>query len=145
MNDKKGLSDVVTTVLIILISIIAIVVLGSFLLPLVTKSGTNIEQAESCLTASLEVSSCKVTDTSANVTVKRNAGAASIGEIRLIFENPSGETSVVANSTVPEELGTKVYSKNLGFRAKGVSVAAGIADAKGNINYCNPTLSVKCN
>jgi len=140
MSNKKGLSDVVTTVLIVLLTLVAIAILWSFLQPMFTRSGTKIQQAEACLTASLEVSSCTVT----SVTVKRNAGDVNITEIRFIFEKADGSTSVVANSTVPGELGTNLYSNILGLNAKSVSVAAGIADAQGNINYCNPTQPVAC-
>ena len=144
MNNKRGVSEVITTVVIILISIIAIAVLGSFLLPLIAKSGSKVQQAEACLTVSIEVPSCVVAATSANVTVRRNAGTANMEEIRLIFEQETGATKVVSESIVPSELETRIYSEELGFSAKRVSAAAGIADSQGNINYCNPTQPVAC-
>lgn len=144
MINKRGLSDVVTTVLIVLLTLVAIAILWSFLQPLFTKSGTKIQQAESCLSVNLEVTSCVVSGTGANVTVKRNAGAANVGEIRLIFGKDDGSTGVVNRSDTPQELETKFYSFDLGFGAKSVAVAPGIADSQGAINYCNPTQPVAC-
>ena len=144
MNNKKGISDVVTTVLIVLLSLVAIAVVWSFLSPLITRSGTQIAQTEACLSASLEVSGCKITDTTYNVNVKRNAGAANIASIKLIFGKEDGSTIVNTQDSAPEELGTSLYSIEPGESAKEVSVAAGILDSKGVVGYCTPSQPVNC-
>lgn len=144
MYNKKGISDVVTTVLIVLLTIVAIAILWSFLQPMFTKSGTKIQQAEACLSINMEIPSCAVSATNANVTVRRNAGAANVKEIRLIFEKADGSTKVLNQSDVPSELETRFYENDIGFSAKSVAVAAGVADSQGAINYCNPTQPVTC-
>lgn len=144
MFNKKGLSDVVTSVMLILLAVIAVSAVAYFVYPMIKGSGSKIQQAEACMTASLEVPNCLVTATGANVTVRRNAGTATIKEIRLIFEKGDGSTEVVSESPAPGELGTNVYSRSLNFNATRVSVAAGVADDKGNVNYCNPTQPVAC-
>jgi hypothetical protein len=141
MTNKKGISDVVTTVLIVLLSIVAIAILWSFLQPMFTKSGAKIQQAEACLSVNLEVTRCVV---DGSVTVKRNPGAANLKEIKLIFENPDGSTSVLNSTNVPDELGSVVYPNTLDFMPKSVAVAAGVADAQGVVGYCNPTQPVVC-
>lgn len=148
MKNKKGISDVVTTVLIVLLAVGAVAILGYFLLPMLTKSGGKITQAEACMSVSLEVTNCSATTTA--LTVERNAGAGSLKIIKFIFENPSGE-KVVRNSTiVPDELGSKVYIAPYdpiipaGFVLKKVSVAAGMADETGVLFYCNPIQAVSC-
>lgn len=142
--NKKALSDVVTTVLIVLLTLVAIGILWSFLQPLFTKSGAKIQQAEACFAVNLEISGCSVSATDANVTVKRNAGSANVKEVRLIFGKADGSTMVVNQSDVPSELETKFYMSSLGFSAKSVAVAPGVADSQGTINYCNPTQPVTC-
>ena len=142
MVNKKGLSDVVTTVLIVLLTLVAIGVLWSFLQPLFTKSGSKIQQTEACLSLDLEVVNCRAL--SGNVTVKRNPGAANLKEIRLIFEKSDGSTSVVNSTNFPDELGTVIYANTLGFEPKSVAIAAGVADAQGVISYCTPKQPVTC-
>jgi hypothetical protein len=149
MSNKKGISDVVTTVLIVLLSLVAVAIVWSFLSPLITKSGTQIAQTQACLSASLEVSGCNLdtADTIWNysVTVKRNAGTANITSIKLIFGKTDGSTVVKEQPSAPEELGTNLYSGVVvGSNAKEVSVAAGIKDAKGAVGYCTPSQPTIC-
>jgi len=150
MNNKKGISDVVTTVLIVLLSLVAVAIVWSFLSPLITKSGTQISQTQACLSASLEVASCKVASgTLYNVTVHRNAGAADVEEmkLKLIFLNADGSGTTKAfeqTDDTPGELETYLYQQPVGFIAENVAVAAGIPDAKGDINYCPSSQPVAC-
>jgi len=149
MNNKKGISDVVTTVLIVLLSLVAIAVVWSFLSPLITRSGTQIAQTEACLSASLEVSTCKLniagTTWSYNVTVKRNAGTADVTSIKLIFGKADDSATPFEQTSAPDELEVKAYSLNVGFNARDVAVAAGIKDAKGVVGYCTPSQPINCN
>jgi len=145
MQNKKGISDVVTTVLIVLLTIVAIAILWGFLQPLFTKSGTKVQMAEQCLTISLEVPSCVTTDTTASVSVKRSPGAANLKEVKVILSKPDGSTVVSTQTEFPDELETKLYSDiDVGDKATKVSVAAGIADAQGVVSYCSPTQPVNC-
>ena len=145
MQNKKGLSDVVTTVLIVLLTIVAIAILWSFLQPMFTSSGQKVQTQTACLSLSLEATNCVSNAGGANVTVKRNPGVAALKQVKIVFENPDGSTSVVTNDTVlPGELETKLYSSALTFKAKSVSVAGGIDDGKGGVVYCNPTQPVGC-
>ncbi len=148
MTNKRGLSDVVTTVLIVLLTIVAIAILWSFLQPMFTSSGQKVQTQQQCLALSLEVTACQSTATVSNATIKRNPGVASLKELRLVFENADGSTKVVPITDaayVPAELETKlVPAGNLGFDAVKVSVAGGIDDGKGSVSYCNPTQPVSC-
>jgi FlaG/FlaF family flagellin (archaellin) len=146
MTNKRGLSDVVTTVLIVLLTIVAIAILWSFLQPMFTKSGAKIQQAEACLSVNLEVTRCTAAD--AGVIVKRNPGVADLKSIKLIFDKGDGTTSVQnCTASVPQELGSAVCPGSLtaiGFAPTKVSIAAGIADAQGVVTYCNPTQPSAC-
>src|SRR3989338_2811976 len=46
--NRKGLSDVVTTVLIILFAIVAVAVVGGIVMNQITKAGKNIDKAQVC-------------------------------------------------------------------------------------------------
>ena len=56
--NKKGLSDVVTTVLIILLAIAAIVIVWNFVSPTLENAGSQIESQTACLDASVVAVSC---------------------------------------------------------------------------------------
>jgi hypothetical protein len=147
MNNKKGISDVVTTVLIVLLSLVAVAIVWSFLSPLITKSGTQISQTQACLNANLEVTNCKLDSvTTYNVTVHRSAGTAEVTgmTLKLIFAKADGTSNSSIAYPAPEELETALYPVTVGFDAENVAVAAGIPDAKGDINYCTPSQPVAC-
>lgn len=144
MSNKKGMSDVVTTVLIVLLSLIAVTLVWTFLSPLILKSGADITRSQACMSVNLEVTGCKINSTGTqgvyNVTVKRSAGAASLSAIKLIFAKADGTTnSSDQNSSLPGELDVKFYQSNVGVDYKNVVAAAGISDAKGITSYCNPS------
>lgn len=147
MQNKRGLSEVVTNVLMIALVVIAVAAIAYFLIPMITRGGEKAQQTEACLSISLEVSSCS--KTADNVVVKRNPGEADIKEVKVIFEKDDGSTEVVTISDYPEQLGTRVYANDkdysIDFTPKSVSVAAGIANSKGAVGYCTPTQPVACN
>jgi hypothetical protein len=152
MQSKKGLSDVVTTVLIVLVAIIAIGIVAGIFLPMIRNSGTKMQQQQACLDVQFEVSNCLTGATTGNnvtVVVKRNPGAPSVGiakEFKLIYTMADGST-VASSAYTPilNELESKVYHNNtLVVGPKKVAFALGIADDRGVVGYCNPIQPVSC-
>jgi len=145
MNNKKGLSDVITTVLIVLLTLVAVGLLWGFLSPLFLESGEKINTAKACLSVDLTIAGCVVDGNNADVTVRRGAGDADLGEITLIFGNPDGSTTPKNQSGFPLELETKLYPDVVvGFTAEDVAVSGGITDSQGEISPCQPTQPVVC-
>ena len=58
MNSKRGLSDVVTTVLIILLAVAAVSALWIIVKPLIDKSGATLSNNELCLKNNVEIKAC---------------------------------------------------------------------------------------
>jgi len=56
--NKKGLSDVVTTVLIILLVVAAVGIVWAFIAPMIKNTGGSVSKGQICLTNSVEVLSC---------------------------------------------------------------------------------------
>jgi hypothetical protein len=143
--NKKGLSDVVTNVLIILLVVVAIGILWYFVSPLITKSGEKIQQGQQCLNLNLDAVICKVSGVDAIVNVKRGAGEANLKEVKLIFEKEDGSSESRTEIEVPGELETKVYNElTLSSNPKRVSVAGGVANEKGDVSYCAESAKVEC-
>ena len=145
MVNKKGLSEVVTNVLIILLVVVAVGLLWRFVLPLL--SGDKLQQAGLCLEAKIEPTKCiNYGANLVNATVHRNEVKADLREIKLIFEMPDGSSSTSLQTAVlPGALETKVYVGLAYGGAKKLSVAAGILKADGTIGYCPESAKIECN
>lgn len=147
--NKKGLSEVVTNVLIILLVVVAVGVLWGFLSPMFSRTGAKIEVSQACLGIELEIPKCALNPdvtTNVSVTLKRNEQQANIKDVMLIFERADGSTVSAAQTPAPNILGTSVYS---GVNAQGVaptkvSAAAGIVSADGTKSYCTASAKQVC-
>jgi len=59
MQNKKGLSDVVTTVLIILLVVAAVSLVWVFIVPMIKNTGGAVNRGQTCFTNSVEPVTCK--------------------------------------------------------------------------------------
>jgi len=95
LNKKRGISGVVTAVLLILLVIAAVGILWVVVQNFVTKGSESFSGAADCLETNFEVVSAdSVTDT---ITVRRIGGNAVLSEIRI----SDGTTSTVATVSSP--------------------------------------------
>ncbi len=148
--NRKGVSEVVANVLIVLLVIVGVAVIWSVVKPTIDKSAEQINTV--CLEVGIEANSCKSnTATPANwdVVVKRSTGAGKLTGLKLIFEDSaSGATTVVnapAGTSFPDELETVTLS-NLddgAITADRVNVAAVVGD---ELRLCQPLAApISCN
>jgi FlaG/FlaF family flagellin (archaellin) len=112
-NSKKGVSEVVANVLIVLLVIVGIAVIWSVVKPTIDKGAKGV-QAD-CFTVALEPVSCTAAGSvegNYNVVVKRNPGAGNFEEVHLLFEEGTSSerfepvTPNVVSSTTLAELET---------------------------------------
>jgi len=111
MQNKRGISEVVTTILVLLLVLAAIVIIWTFVRPAIEKGAKGISASE-CLTLNLEPVSCayvKATNVS-TVQVRRNAGQANLAEISFVFKLANGDEVVRDSNATHNELETKTYS-----------------------------------
>jgi len=112
--DKKGLNEIITTVLIILLILIAIAILWFFLRPFITKNSESIEQTGTCLTLNIEPIKCEYTVGDGKqkhifVTLQRDGGEGVISAFDMIFTTADGQyktfnnTQVLFNATLPKQ------------------------------------------
>ena len=128
--NKKGLSDVITAVLIILLVLAAIVIIWSFVKPAIETSGGSIEPKSKCVSTTVEPVSCHKGTAGYQVLVKSNA--AENVTIRAVLHLGSGATLTNASSVeiVPYETYNASFSTaTVGgdVTARGVAVIAGYA------------------
>lgn len=117
---KRGLSTVVTTLIIVLLSLVAIgivwVVISNIL-----KQGTE-EITLGKFTISMDIKAVTVNADSVDVKVKRNSGAGELTGINFII-NDGVNTQVFKNTTNLQELGEKTFSLNYTGLVKEISIA----------------------
>src|SRR3989338_10258918 len=95
---KKGVSEVVTTVLIVVVSIAAVAILWVALRPTITGAGDDL--SATCLKMDVEPVSCVNTSATDYVLVaKRNAGEANVNMVKYILEDANSGRTVFDNST----------------------------------------------
>lgn len=132
---KKGISAVVTTVLIILISIIAVVILWAALKPTLQSTSGRGGSAISCSEVLLDLDSCVYAGSSINVTVSRSGGGTA-NDLNVTVA-VSDDDSSVSTSNVVSALGSRKYNFNSASTTSGVvSAQAAVILADGTI--CNP-------
>jgi len=152
---KRGVSDVVSTVLIILLVVAAVAIVGAIVLRTVNKAGPQVQNSVSC--EQLQVVSTRCTYTTGNtptVLVNRRAGDASLVLSNLTFIFYKGANSETRyGSSFPNILETKSYTvgaellPSLGASVASpdsVAIAASIKGANGVSVPCALGAKVSC-
>lgn len=103
--NKKGISAVVTTVLIILLSIIAVIILWAALRPTITNTANKAGTAMACTEVSLSVDSCVVSANFVNVSITRQGG---VGNVTLTAAVSDADSSNSANMADVGPLDTRL-------------------------------------
>jgi len=143
--NKKGLSEVVTTVLIVLLVVAAIVTIWTYVQPAIKNTAKGIGGTAECLSVDLSAQSCVLNKyangsiASANVTVKRGTDTTDVVSIIYLFDSASGRTSK-EDSTVVNALEVKTIPILLSLveNTTSVTVTAKIKTTSGDTVTCEP-------
>jgi len=111
-NSKKGVSEVVANVLIVLLVIVGIAVIWSVVKPTIDKGAAGIQS--DCFTVLIGPVSC-VPNVDGNVdqwdvVIKRNPGSGTLDGVDLLFEDDSGAQRVENALTSLNELESKTVT-----------------------------------
>ena len=158
MNNKKGLSDVVATVLIILLALAAVAIVWRFVSPTIGRTGTASNLQSKCFTIDVEPVNC-VQDTTIPVpnpsggtntvfTVSyrlKKGDSKSINTVKAIVET-SDENKYTADGLIGELLQTSskdvIVTLGAGVTARHARIAVVVQDDKGNTATCNPSTKI---
>jgi len=138
--NNKGLSNVVTVLMFILLALVAVGIIWGVVNNLVEKGAEEIDLSSKCLEVKMEVSGSACSGGICNATVKRNAGGEEIGGVKLVFNNDLLGTNYVHD--VPGDitpLETKTESNvNTGLgNVTGVEVTPYFKDNVGEEKLCS--------
>jgi len=144
LKNKRGLSDVVTTVLIILVALGAIGIIVGFLMPMIKQGSSQITSA--CMTLQLEPTKCTYNSTTqeTHVLIKRNTGDAELKEIKVILYADTGETETKTMTSVPGILETKLLSTTTSLIPKEVKVAGVVITEAEDEKICGESVVESC-
>jgi len=146
MFSKRGLSNIVATVLIVLLVLAAVVLVWNVIKPAIESTGESIDIRSECLLIDLKPTKCvNNSQTSADVKVQLLQG--SPNKITAILEFTDGSSATNTGSP-PSQLATTVINVPFSPSTKVIttaSVAAIITDSEGNDQICDEiTTKVDC-
>jgi len=150
ISDKKGLSTIVVTLILIVLSLVAVGAVWLIVSPMLKNSGQSADVSSKCLTVNVDATQVNcwngVTNVLCNVTLSRSGtGSDAIGGVKLIFKNmTSGLTSTAAidASGNIEPLVTKRINNvdtliAISTRVSAVSITPYFTDSSGNQKLCS--------
>ena len=145
--NKRGLSDIVATVLLVLLALAAIAIVWVFIQSTLNQTNTSIELNQKCLEVEVKPLRCQYLSSSPNLPVVRiQVTKGEPSQVVTILENTVGET-FVRSETAPATLGTKdiIYpDANYGTPSK-ARVAARVSNAQSNTLTCKEsTIEIDC-
>jgi hypothetical protein len=108
---KRGVSGVVTALLVVLIAIIASGILWIGIKTFLTDASHESEDT-SCLSTTIHITSCSINQTSniTTVSVSRPSGKAQLDALNFLFYSDQKYIKITRNNSLPNELETATFS-----------------------------------
>jgi len=143
--NKKGVSDIVVTILLVLLALAAIALVWGFIQGQLRGAQTQISQSQSCMNLKLEPVSCDLSGAGTNATVRYKLGnsVTNLTGVRVIIEKMDGSASPQI-AGAPGVLETKSFVTNvLKANAKRFSIA-GVITIDNKEVFCSETDKIDC-
>jgi len=95
MKNKKGLSLVITTLIIVLLVLVAIGIIWVVIRGVIEGGAEQVDVNTKCLDIDVRATAVDCTDGICNVTLTRKSGGDEIGGVMLVFKNANEDSSDV--------------------------------------------------
>ncbi len=127
MHAKRGLSDIVTAILIILLVLVAIGIIWAFLRPVISEGAGQVEGIADVYSTILTIDSQSAqldeTNKVLSFVVSRGSGSGSIAGITSIIEDSSGNAKSFRNETILGSLDSRRIYISYGSSSLGTPVS----------------------
>ena len=139
--NKKGLSDIIATVLIVLLALAAIAIVWAFVRPTIEGSGQQINVAQSCFNAEAKVTGCGATINKVNVQLIKGTIGGDVGEVKsiiVVVKDSSGVTHTGTGN--PVDLFSSISITPTGYTILDTDTAQAavqVADGQGGTYTCD--------
>ncbi|MFH1802750.1 MAG: hypothetical protein ABH864_04880 [archaeon] len=147
MNNKKGLSNLVATVLIVLLALAAVAIIWGFLRPTFDDAATTTGLRSACFLVELEATGCSVASNVATVTYKTISTDDKFSGVVAVVEDSASVTNTTRGSAPGplQSVNVDVAVPNPPYTAPfEARVAAVVSDGAGNEEVCAESASVVC-
>ena len=119
-SSKKGLSEVITTLIIIGVSLLGITMIWVVIRNVITSGSEEIDIGK--FVVDLDMQKVQVNPNGIDVTVKRNVGQGSLKEISFVISDGTN-TQIFKQPATLEELGRQTFSINYSGPIKSIAIA----------------------
>ena len=142
-NNKRGLSEVVTTLITILLVMVAIGIVWVVVQNIMKGGVGQVTTQSTCLAFDVKVTSVDCTNPAAcRVTINRKSGGEEIGGVKLVFKNETDASSVKDVPGNIEVLGTINPVQDSGLTApNSAELTVYIIDEAGREQICPTSTS----
>ena len=143
IENKKGLSDIIATVLIVLLAIAAVVIVWSFISKFLYTGGGTIDVQRKCLEVDVKPIGCSNSIDTVTVKVQVLRGSPAEANAYLTL---SDNSITVNKTTIPSEgIVDITFTKDTGNPAKSTKASAIVLDQDGKAVSCLESLvTVQC-
>lgn len=144
IHNKRGLSTVVTTLIIILLVLVAIGIIWIVIRGVIETGTSSIDYSVKCLKVDVRATYVNCSGSpcvTATVTLNRKAGGDAIDGVKAVFYNATSSSSVLESSGNIEPLTTKNAPFTTGLTGNITKVAINVyfKDEKGQAQVCTQT------
>lgn len=143
INNKRGLSAVIVTLLLVMLSIVLVGIVFVVVNNVVSSGTSQVSSGAKCLSSGVEVTAatCNQAGTDCNVTVQRTSGSDKIDGVTLVFYNAAQDSNV--NNTAGN-IQTPAAKRILNINASvsnitKIDAAAYFLDKSGAVGPCSTT------
>lgn len=141
MENKKGLSAVVTTLIIILLVLVAVGIVWVVVRNVVDTGAEQIEISSQCL--AIDVQAVSVNETAPgnySITLRRSAGGNDIGGLKVVLFNSTLNSGVLDFGATPDQGETVTQTVAAGVaNADELEYTVYFVDDSGNEQLCSQT------
>ena len=144
VTSKKGVSGIVATLIILVITLVGIGIVMYVVVPLFEGTSENVDYGAKCLEVNLKPISLVCVTGTCTLKLKRDTGTgnAELDGVLAIFANSTGEKSIYNSTGNIEILGTKDFTATttgIGFTPTKVGISAYFLKEDGTKYTCSGT------
>jgi len=136
-NDKRAMSAIVTTVIIVALALVAIGIVWAVINNILNESSGDVDFSQKCIDSIVSATSASCNSTGGcNVTLERTSGSIDIGGVKLIFSNSTTKGSAQTIEGNIAEFGVKSVTSVGVANATKVEVVTYFEDDAGLAKNC---------
>jgi flagellin-like protein len=103
MKDKRAMSEIVTTIIMVVLALVAVAIIWSIVSNLLGDKGAQAAITQKCIDVKLSIAGIPGCNTDGcNITMTRSAGGADFDGLHVVLKSPTDSSKVI---TVPGNIG----------------------------------------